>query len=420
MKRRQLLISGLAVGAGILLARTGVAAQSQNALAAHLDGLAAKKAFPGYAAALWHDGQSQAAHGGTLSVDGPAVSADSLFRVASLTKPITAATALSMVEDGLIGLDDSVESVLPELAGMMVVADIAGPVENVVKAERPLTLRHLLTNTSGLGLIMQWPPTYPLQQATADAGIAPGATFFTGSHDDYVAAVAKVPLAAQPGEGFFYGSSFDLAGVLIARLAGKSLADAVTERILAPLGMTSTFFVVPESERSRIATLYIPDMESGAVGTLEDPSLALDESIAFQSAAGGLASTAGDLLRFGRMLLGRGELEGTRVLSEASVEAMFTDQLTDAQRASPHAAGVLGGGLTWGLGGAVSLGGGEMNLPAGSFGWNGGYGTSLWVDPANNLTGVLLTNQVVMSALPAEPLIGFWKLAYQTAGIDQG
>jgi CubicO group peptidase (beta-lactamase class C family) len=218
---------------------------------------------------------------------------------------------------------------------------------------------------------------------------------------------------------FFYNNSFEPVGVLIAGLTGQSLGEAMSERIFAPLGMNSTMFRVPASERARVTTLYMPDMETGEVAPLVDSSLSLDETIRFESAAAGLASTAQDLQRFGRMLLGRGELEGTRVLSEASVAEMFTDQLTAEQRNSPHAAGVLGSGLTWGLGGSISLGNGEMNLPKGAYGWNGGYGTTLFVDPANDLVGVLLTNQVIMSATPAEPLIGFWKLVYETRGVEQ-
>lgn len=420
MNRRRVLSSAIGLAAATaLLPYASRARSGPVALADRLDALVAAGKFPGYSAAIWHDGDVTAAHGGAISMDGPAVTSDALFRIASITKLITAATALTLVEDGLIELDDPVHPVLPELAGMKVLADIAGPVDNVVDAVRPVTLRHLLTNTFGQGLIMQWPPSHPIQQAMAEAGIEAGATFFHGSYDEYMAAVASVPLVAQPGEGFFYNNSFEPAGVLIARLTGMSLGEAMNERIFRPLGMSSTMFRAPASERDRVTTLYMPDMATGEVAPLVDSSLSLDETIPFESAAAGLASTAQDLLRFGRMLLGRGELEGTRVLSEASVAEMFTDQLTAEQRASPHAAGVLGGGLTWGLGGSISLGGGEMSLPKGAFGWNGGYGTTLYVDPANNLVGVLLTNQVVMSATPAEPLIGFWKLAYEISGVEQ-
>lgn len=420
MNRRHLLTSGFAFGAGLAIARPAmIMAQSPNPLAVHLDDLAAKGVFPGYAAAIWHDGETIAAHGGGQSIDGPPVTADSLFRIASITKLITTATAMTLVEEGKTGLDDPVDAILPELADMEVIADIAGPVDDVVPATRPITLRHLLTNTFGQGLIMRWPEDYPIQAAMAAAGINTGATFFHGDYDAYMAAVASVPLAAQPGEGFFYNNSFELAGVLIARLTGKSLSEAMAERILRPLGMTSTSFVVPATERSRITTLYMPDMQTGAPAPFEDPSLSLDATIPFESAAGGLASTASDLMRFGRMLLGGGQFEGTRVIEQASVDTMMTDQLTAALKASPHASGVLGSGLTWGLGGAVSLGGGELNLPAGVYGWNGGFGTSLFVDRANGLVGVLLTNQVIMSAVPAEPLIGFWKKTYEIAGVPQ-
>ena len=419
MNRRHVLLSAIGATASALLPHMASARRTSDPLAIHLDDLVAAGQFPGYSAAIWHQGNIVAAHGGAISISGPAVTSESLFRIASITKLITTATALTLVEDGLIKLDDPVDAVLPEFAGMKVLSDIAGPIDNVVDAVRPVTLRHLLTNTFGQGLIMQWPPSYPIQQAMTEAGIAAGATFFHGSYDGYMAAAAKVPLAAQPGEGFFYNNGFEPAGVLIARLTGKSLGEAMSERIFEPLGMTSTAFRVATSERDRVATLYMPDMQTGEIAPLADSSLSLAETIPFESAAAGLASTAQDLLRFGRMLLGRGQLEGTRVLSEASVAEMFTDQLTVEQRASPHAAGVLGGGLTWGLGGSISLGGGEMNLPVGAFGWNGGYGTTLYVDPTNNLVGVLLTNQIVMSATPAEPLIGFWKLAYQISGVEQ-
>lgn len=419
MNRRHILLSAVGVTTSALLPNMAWAQRASDPLATHLDALVAAEQFLGYSAVVWHDGETTAAHGGAISIDGPAVTSDSLFRIASITKLITTATALTLVEDGLIELDNPVDAVLPELSGLKVLSDIAGPVDDVEDTVRPVTLRHLLTNTFGQGLIMQWPPSYPIQQAMSEAGIEAGTTFFHGSYDEYMAAVSRVPLAAQPGEGFFYNNGFELAGILIARLTGKSLSETMDERIFEPLGMSSTMFRVPTSERDRVTTLYMPDMQTGEVAPLADSSLSLDETIPLESAAGGLASTAQDLLLFGRMLLGRGELEGARVLSEASVVEMFTDQLTAEQRASPHAAGVLGGGLTWGLGGSVSLGGGEMNLPKGAFGWNGGYGTTLYVDPANNLVGVLLTNQVVMSATPAEPLIGFWKIAYEISGVAQ-
>ena len=420
MNRRNVLSSAIGLAAtAALLPRAAWAQGAANALAAHLDALVDAKQFPGYAAALWHDGTVTDAHGGTLSIGGAPVTADSIFRIASITKLITTATAMTLVEEGKIGLDDPVNPMLPELADMKVIADIAGPVDNVVPVERPVTLRHLLTNTFGQGLIMRWPEDYPIQAAMAEARINTGATFFHGDYDEYMAAVASVPLAAQPGEGFFYNNSFEPAGVLIARLTGKSLGEALAERILRPLGMTSTGFIVPAAERNRVTTLYMPDMQTGAPAPFEDPSLALDETIPFESGAGGLSSTTDDLLRFGRMLLGGGELEGVRVLSQASIDEMMTDQLTAELKVSPHASGVLGTGLTWGLGGAVSLGGGELNLPKGVYGWNGGFGTSLFVDRANDLVGVLLTNQVIMSAVPAEPLIGFWKRAYEIAGVPQ-
>lgn len=419
MNRRHFLLSLIGATTTGSLPYMVWAESTSNPLADHLNTLVAAKKFPGYSAAIWHDGDLTAAHGGAISMHGLPVTETSLFRIASITKPITAATAMTLVEEGLIGLDDPIDEVLPELADMKVLADIAGPLENVVDAVRPVTLRHLLTNTLGQGLIMKWPPSYPIQQAMTEAGIEAGATFFHGSYDQYMAAMSKVPLAAQPGEAFFYNNSFESVGVLIARLTGKNLGLAMDERIFRPLAMTSTMFRVPASKRDSVTTLYMPNMETGEVAPLVDSSLSLDDTIPFESAAAGLVSTAQDLLRFGRMLLGRGKLEGTRVLSEASLEEMFTDQLTAEQRVSPHAAGVLGGGLTWGLGGSISLGGGEMSLPKGAFGWNGGYGTTFYVDPTNDMVGALLTNQVVMSATPAEPLIGFWKLAYQMTGTRQ-
>lgn len=313
---------------------------------------------------------------------------DSLFRIASLTKPITAAAVMLLVDDGVVALEDPVERWLPELADLVVLRDPAGPLEDVVPAERPVAVLDLLTSRAGWGFPSDFSLPIVQRLFAADAGF----TDLAGSHE-WLAALAEVPLLAQPGEVWLYNTCSDLQGVLVERASGRSLPQFMEERIFAPLGMTDTGFVVPPEKLDRLAPLQAPETLPRTIGRER-----WDVLPGIPSGAGGLVSTATDLLAFLRMLLA----DGRPLLSEQSVQLMTTDHLTPAQR---EASTVFLEGQGWGFGGAVAA--------SGRYGWVGGSGTTAHVDPAAGTAAILLT-QVPMTGPAATPLmLDFWR----TAGI---
>ncbi|MDP3892265.1 serine hydrolase, partial [Nocardioides sp.] len=198
-----------------------------------LDDLVGAGELVGWVAGLAQDGQREIRHGGRQRVDGPPMEPDTLFAIASCTKPIGGALALALVERGDLGLDEPVDRWLPELASPSVLVDPAGDLGDVVPAERPITLRHLLTMTAGFGWVVEGGP---LAAAMADEGVAPGPFPPAMSPDEYLRRLAALPLAHQPGETWMYHTGFDVLGVLLARVSGRSVADLLAEHLTGPLG----------------------------------------------------------------------------------------------------------------------------------------------------------------------------------------
>lgn len=312
---------------------------------------------------------------------------DSIFRIASMTKPVTAVAAMMLVEEGLIRLDDAVDRWLPELKDRRVLKSLAGALDDTVPAERPISLRDLLTFRAGWGLTMAPPGTYPIQQALVDAGLAPGPNPPALSPDQVMRAFAGLPLLHQPGERWHYHTAYDALAVLIARVAAQPFDRFLEERIFAPLGMRDTGFAVPAEKQARLATVYgrdktgklSPDEEAGASVT--------------PGGGSGLYSTVDDYLAFGRMMLNFGAHGGTRLLARPTVEAMTTDQITAAQKAaSPF---IPGEGRGWGFGVAtVNRRDGIAAVP-GAYGWAGGYGTTWLTDPAERMVSVVMTQRLM-------------------------
>jgi CubicO group peptidase (beta-lactamase class C family) len=268
---------------------------------------------------------------GSLGLDHPAPMArDTIFRIASITKPIVAAAAMLMVEDGEIRLNDPVTDWLPELSSPQVVRTPNSPVDDVVPAERPITLFDLLTSRPGWGFPADFslPAVQMLFNVQKD-GRAPHR--FEPPHE-WLTALARVPMVSQPGERFLYGTSFDVLGVLIARLTDQTLGDVLTERLFDPLGMVDTGFALPESQLDRFARYYLPDSDETL--QLADTQEVWTTFPAFESGGGGLVGTADDWLRFARMLLAEGRVDGRQLLSGESVQQMVTNHLDEAQRAS--------------------------------------------------------------------------------------
>lgn len=351
------------------------------------------------------DGEEEVAVLGHQSIDGPPMARRSLFRIASITKPIVAAATMALVERGLFELDEPVGRLLPELVSPRVLCSPTGPVDDTVPAVRPITVRHLLTFTAGLG----FPPDFSLpfvallterlQEGPPDPQTRPG-------FDTWMESVATMPLLHQPGEGWTYNTGSDLLGVLLARAVSRPLPEVLAETLFEPLGMVDTRFWVPETERGRLTSLYRRTGGAGGLELVDGPDGAWSSPPAFPSGAGGLVSTVDDWAAFGRMLLDRGVGPGgEQVLSEASVAAMTTDALDDTQRA---AGGIFLDGQSWGFGGGVDVAPVERWQEPGRYGWVGGTGTTAHVSFASGRVTVLLT-QVMMTGPTALPVMeAFW------------
>jgi CubicO group peptidase (beta-lactamase class C family) len=353
---------------------------------------------------------------GTLGFDRPApMRTDTIFRVASVMKPITAVAAMILVEECKLRLDDPVDRILPELANRRVLRTIESELDDTVPARRPITTRDLLTFRSGYGEVAFLSPTCPLQTALREACLPLSAWMFPGTADRFMQSVGRLPLAHQPGERWLYHLSAAVLGVLIARVAGVSLSAFMRERIFEPLGMRDTGFTVPEADLHRVASCYQTDAVSGAITPLEEARTdLLAVPPAFESGGGEqFVSTADDLLAFGRMML-KGGVGGTeRILVRPSVELMTTDHLTPAQKAaSPFFEGFWDS-RGWGLGLSIVTRRDNVADVPGRFGWDGAFSTSWYVDPHENMVGVLMA-QCRPGALRLPPVVlDFWTSAYQ-------
>ncbi|MEU7529429.1 serine hydrolase domain-containing protein [Saccharothrix sp. NPDC042600] len=339
---------------------------------------------------------------------------DTLFRMASLTKPVTAAAAMVLVEECRLRLDDPVETWLPELADRRVVTRVDAPLDDTVPAVRPITVRDLLTLTPGFGLVFT---PGPLQAAMAELGVVGDGTaaWPTVGPDEWLRRLGTLPLAHQPGERWQYHVGSDVLGVLVARAAGRPFGAFLRERLFEPLGMADTGFHVPADRIHRLATSYAHDPTTGAL-TVWDRAEGGKHSRppAFEAGGDGLVSTADDYHAFFRMLLNKGVHNGTRVLSRASVALMTMDHLTPAQKAEKDRFGDhFGHHGGYGFGLAVRTHRRDLASP-GQFGWDGGLGTTGYADPAEDLVGLLLTQTALDSADTPRLHRDFWTAAYQT------
>jgi CubicO group peptidase (beta-lactamase class C family) len=264
------------------------------------------------------------------------VQRDTIFRIASMTKPITAAAAMILVEECKLRLDDPVEGLLPELADRRVLKRLEGQLDDTEPARRPITLRDLLTFRMGFGIVMAPPGTYPIQTAVDDLRLGQGMPqpSMPPEPDEWIRRFGTLPLMHQPGEKWMYHTGSDVLGVLIARASGQPFETFLHGRIFEPLGMKDTAFSAPASKLDRLATSYLTNSQNGTL-ELYDPAEGghWSRPPAFPSGGGGLVSTIDDYLAFGRMMLNQGRHDGQRILSRPSVETMTTDHLTAAQKA---------------------------------------------------------------------------------------
>jgi CubicO group peptidase (beta-lactamase class C family) len=361
---------------------------------------------PGAVGLVVRGHQTEVAVVGSVAVGGAEMARNSIFRLASITKPITAAAVMMLVEDGRIALDDPVGQWLPELAEPKVVRTPASAVDDVIPASRPITVLDLLTSRAGYGFASDFTlPAVQLLASVQKDGREP-ASF--PPPDVWMAELARIPLLYQPGEAWLYDTCSTLQGVLIARASGQSLPAFLAERVFDPLGMTDAGFEVPAGKRARFTSYY----RNGAAGRLEladGPDGQWSSPPAFPLGNGGLAGTADDWLAFARMLLAGGATaEGRRMLTADSVRLMTSDHTTQRQREIGE---LFLEGQGWGFGGSVDVAPiDSWNVP-GRYGWVGGTGTSAHIVSSTGTVAILLTQVAADSPVPPAWMRDFWRYA---------
>jgi CubicO group peptidase (beta-lactamase class C family) len=341
---------------------------------------------------------------GSASFGGPPMAEDSIFRTASITKPVTAAALLTLVDDGRLALDDPVREWLPELANPVVVRTPAAPVDDVVPARRPITVFDLLSGQAGFGFASDF--SLPaVQQLFAVQRDGREVQSFPPP-DEWMAALARVPLLYQPGESWLYDTCSAVQGVLIARASGMSLPDFVASRLLEPLGMADSGFMVPAASLGRFTSYYRADLTPA-----DPPGGQWSTMPAFPLGSGGMVATAPDYLAFCRMLLAGGVGPAGRLLSRSSVRLMTTDHTTAAQR---EIGALFLAGQGWGFGGSVDIAPSEPWHVPGRYGWVGGTGTTAHIIPSTDTVTIQLTQVAAEDPIPPKWMRDFWQHATET------
>jgi CubicO group peptidase (beta-lactamase class C family) len=340
---------------------------------------------------------------------------DSIFRVASLSKPITGVAAMLLIEDGAMALDDPVERWLPELGGQRVLRALDSPLADTVPAARPITVEDVLSFRLGFGCIMT-PGSYPIADAEASLGLTTlGAPWPPCRHtsDEWIAALGGLPLMDQPGQRWRYNTGATVAGILIERVSGLPLPQVLAKRVFEPLAMTDTGFHVPAAKLDRFTSMYAPPGFMGTTGK----GLALYDAAdgwyttppLLPDGAAGLVSTVDDLWAFTAMLA------GGSLLAPESRRLMRRDRTTARDKAENPwffgAEGQSGWGLMMSVPAEGALTAATDGSPRG-YGWDGGSGTTWRTDPATGLTGILLTQRMMTSPAPPEVFRDFWAAAY--------
>jgi CubicO group peptidase (beta-lactamase class C family) len=309
--------------------------------------------------------------------NGVPMTEDTIFVLMSMTKPIVSTALMMLFEEGRFLLDDPISKWIPEYENHTVRLNRDGVRPLTVPEARPVTVRHVLTHTSGLTLN---PQGKGLSRAQIDRVTNDGKGWPTLA--ERVAHAAVIPGAFHPGDEWQYGDSTDYVAVLVEKIAGQSIDDFLRERIFEPLGMTDTYYYVPREKVERMASVYRPD-ENGKIELMVSPTY-VEPTRMFRGIAG-LAGTAADYYRFARMIANGGELNGTRLLGRMTVDLMISNH-TGARDVY-----VRGPGYGFGLGFGVLVDPTKSfdALSPGSYGWGGAYGTLYWADPVEDLVGLM-------------------------------
>ena len=374
-----------------------------------------RKDMPGLVALVSHHEDVHVEAMGTLAFGNEApMGRDTIFRIASISKLVTAVAAMILVEECKLRLDDSIEPWLPELANRRVLKSIASEIDDTVAAARAITVRDLLTYRMGFGSVMAMPDTYPIQKFIreyrigGDGPLLPSSALGT---DEWLHNLGSLPLLAQPGERWMYHVSGDVLGVLIGRVSGQSLGTFLRARIFDPLGMKDTAFHVPPEKMDRLPEVYRRNPQTNRLEVFDGVARsAWRAEPPFEAGGGGLVSTIDDYFAFSRMLRNKGRHGREQILSRAAVELMTSDQVTPEQRAGSEI--FFGTHSSWGLGMAVDIGRTEIYHTPGRFGWNGGFGTTAYTDPAEGVIGILFTQRMMESPVLPKVFTDFWTLAY--------
>jgi CubicO group peptidase (beta-lactamase class C family) len=343
-----------------------------------LEAEVASGALPGAAALVARGDEIEIASAGDLDPG-------AIVRIASITKPVTAAAVMLLVDEGVVSLGDPISRWLPELAAPRVVRTPESPVDDLVPVARPITVEDILTFRAGWGFPSDFsrPAADDLFQKLPVFGVRE-------TPDEWLDTLAGVPMLHQPGAAWLYNTCSDIQGVLIARASGRPLPEFLAERLFEPLGMVDTGFYVPAEKLDRFPAYPKQGPVPIEGGLWQEPPV-------FPSGAGGLVSTLADWHRFARMLLDSGGI----VLAPESVRSITTDHLTQEQR---DASTLFLEGNGWGFGGSVA--------PDGRYGWVGGTGTTAHLVPATRAIGVLLTQVQMTGPTPTPVMRRFWQYAF--------
>nr|WP_316626869.1 serine hydrolase domain-containing protein [uncultured Brevundimonas sp.] len=366
----------------------GFDADRLGALDAYMSGMVEAGMVAGTSTLLMRHGQIVAFNtfGKARLGDGAALTRDAIFRIYSMTKPVTGVAMMILFEEGRWRLDDPVTDVLPELAGQKVFAGL-GPDGTMLTQDaiRPPTIRELMSHTTGLGYGLF--DVHPIERAYREAGV-----MMANSHEDLVRRAATIPLMFEPGTEWFYSIATDLQALVVERLSGQTFGEFLRTRIFAPLGMVDTGFYVPADQVHRLTAMYSGDGKGGLKVATEAFDMPINDYTRpprFEGGGGGLVSTAIDYARFCQMILNKGELDGVRIVSSARIDLMATNVIPDAvlNTANPLRLLPFNPAFGFGLDFAVVIDPQALGAVEGkgTLSWGGGGGTWFWIDPENDL-----------------------------------
>jgi CubicO group peptidase (beta-lactamase class C family) len=379
-------------------------------LQANLERHVAEKQPPGLVAWISGAGEQYVVPVGAMSIDGPPIQRRAIFRIASMTKPVTAVAAMMLVEEGVLRLDEPIDGLAPELAARPVLKSMSGPLDDTVAARRPITLEDVLSFRLGWGI--DFNPDAPFVRAAASLpGFGMPDPAWPGDDDVFLQELSRLPLQAQPGERWLYTLGANLLGVLIARASRQPLDVFLQERIFEPLHMSDTAFFVPAGKQNRLITGYVNN--NGKLEPFEPWNGLYTKRPSFLAGDSGLVSTADDFGAFARFMLDGTTSSGRRLLKVDTLRAMTTNRLSSEQMKGGEL--ILGQGRGWGLGLGVQVTASPYGVQPGAYGWDGGFGTSWFNDPSRDLTAILLTQRVFDSPDPPPVHKQFWQDVYAAA-----